>query len=284
MVDGRGGRDMKVPIRLAVEGWPKALQRGNLRNLFVHDPAAIADPDASWEAFTRAMFHLHVGGTAKITWPNRQADADRLLMEHVDTDGARIVEMGASDGTTAVELIGRLGDRFASYTITDRWIHVTVTRHAGAWWVWRDERCILVSNGRVVTWPGQSTALARLLGPLMSAAARRPHRDVVMLNPNTRAVLDSDPRVTWLEHDVFTPLPEPVDVIKVGNLLRRVYFTDDQIRTALQAVHSSLVDGGHLLIADHLTEAAAGLYRKTPAGFEPIAETARSEIHELVAS
>jgi hypothetical protein len=284
MVYGRGGRDKRVPIRLAVEGWPKALQRGKVRNLFVHDPAAIADPDADWEAFTRAMSQVNIGGTAKITWPGRQADADRLLMEHVDTDGAHIVEMGASDGTTAVDLIERLGDRFASYTITDRWIRVTITRHAGVWWVWRDGRCIVASNGRVITWPDQSAALTRLLSPLMSAAARGAHRDVLMLNPTTRAVLDADPRVTWLEHDVFTPLPEPVDVIKVGNLLRRVYFTDDQIRLALRALHAGLVAGGHLLIADHLTQAAAGLYRKTPTGFEPIAETARSEIHELVAS
>lgn len=284
MVQGHGGRDKKVPIRLTVEGWPAALQCGRLRHLFVHDPAAIADPDADWEAFTRAMFHMNVGGTAKITWPGRQADADRMLMEHVNTTGARIVEMGASDGTTAVDLIATLGDRFASYAITDRWIYVTVTRHAGAWWVWRDGRCILVSNGRIIAWPEQSSTIGRLLRPLASAAARRAHREVVMLNPTTRALIDADPRVTWMEHDVFTPLPEPVDVIKVGNLLRRVYFTDDQIETALRAVHSSLVIGGHLLIADHLTEAAAGLYCKTPYGFEPIAETVRPEIHDLVAS
>ena len=82
---------------------------------------------------------------------------------------------------------------------------------------------------------------------------------------------------------MFEPLAEPVDVIKVGNLLRRVYFTDDQIRTALRSIHASLVDGGHLLIADHLKVAAAGLFRRTSAGFDKVTGTETpSEIHELV--
>lgn len=285
MVTGRGGRDKRVPVRFTVEGWPAGVQRGKLGRLFVHDPLAITRPDVDWESFTRAMYHVNLGGTAKITWPGRQAEADRLLVEHVDTVGARIVELGSSDGSAALDLIRLLGDRFASYVITDRFVRVTATRYAGWGWLWRDGRCVVAGNGRIVLWPQQSSALTRVLGPALRAAADRPHHEVQLLNPNLRAVLAGDPRVSWAEHDVFEPLPQPVDVIKVGNLLRRVYFTDDQIRSALRSIHAGLVNGGQLLIADHLKEAAGALYRRTPGGFERIAQTAvPSEIDGLVES
>ena len=197
MITGQGGRDKRVPVRLTKEGWPAGLQRSKLGRLFVHDPTVIADPAVGWEPFTRAMFNLHVGGTAKITWPGRQTDADQMLVDHVDLDGARIVEMGASDGSPAVDLIARLGDRFKSYVITDRFVRLTATRHAGWVWLWRDGECILAGNGRLTVWPDQSPALGRLMRRTMAAAEKRTHDEVLMLNPNARAILDQDDRVTW---------------------------------------------------------------------------------------
>lgn len=285
MITGRGGRDKRVPFRLAAGGWPASLQRGGMaRRLFVDNPAVITDPGVTWQQFERAMFNIHLGGTAKITWRGRQTAADQLLLDHVPLDGARIVEMGASDGSTAVDLIGRLGDRFASYLITDRFVRIEAVKYGGWTILFRDGLGVVVAGRRVVAWPQMAPWMAKALAPVLAAAARRPRSEILMLNPDARAILDRDPRVTWAEHDVFVPLAEPADVIKVGNLLRPVYFTDDQIRVALRAIHASLADSGHLLIADHLRESAGSLFRRTETGFAVVAVTdPRSEIHDLVA-
>lgn len=243
------------------------------------------DPKATWQQFERAMFNIHLGGTAKITWRGRQTAADQLLLDRVDLAGCRIVEMGASDGSTAADLVERLGSRFASYIVTDRFIRIHAVQFGGWRCLFRDGLGVVVAGRRVVAWPQMSPLMARALGPILAVAARRQPIELLMLNPDIRAIIAADSRVEWAEHDVFLPWRERVEVIKVGNLLRRVYFTDVQLRAALRAIYLSLVDGGHLLIADHLTEAAGGLYRRTLSGFEKVAGTTpSSEIDDLVTS
>lgn len=64
--------------------------------------------------------------------------------------------------------------------------------------------------------------------------------------------MTADPRVSYRVHDVFTAWPgDQPDVIKVANLLRRLYFSDADITRALCAIHESPAEGGHLLVVDN---------------------------------
>lgn len=278
---------MLLPIRLVRGGWPRWLERRADR-FFYTDPAVLVDEDASPQDYRSVMLGLYIGGTIKITAAGRHADADPLLLDNVDVAAAHIVDIGASDGSTSLDLIDALPD-FASYTISDLYLEVGWARTAGHLVLFdKHGTAILVSGRRFLAWPELSRLVATLYAPLVRRARRRPQQLTTLLNPQVKARLRADPRVTYREHDVFTTWAgERPDVIKVGNLLRRFYFDDADLSRALRAVHASLADDGHFLIVDHTRDPgrppAGGLYRRTAAGFARVATTpTRPEIEDLI--
>ena len=241
----------------------------------------ILDENATPAAFRTAMDAVQVGGTVKITGENRHPNADALLLDNLDLTGATIVDIGASDGSTSVDLIRKL-PAFKSYVIADLFLTIDVLsalRHE--FFYDQDGECVLVCGPRCVAWPTRSKLIRFLYAPLIGYAARRSaqRQAVLLLNPSTRALMAADPRVTNVVHDVFKPWPKPApDLIKVANLLGP-YFSDEVIAQALQALLESLEEGGHLLIVDNgkITgaEPRAGLYKRADARFILIGQTNR---------
>jgi len=282
---------LRVPFRPIRGRWPSWLGK-RFEEHSRADLGALLDEHATPEAFTAVISQIEVGGTFKITSANRHPDCDDLLVNHLDLTGATIVDLGASDGTTSLELFRRLPPGFATFVISDRYLHVGMRRFR-----WHDVlldpfdgRCVLICGRRVIAWPQRSRVLRLAYAPLLRAAADRPERlrDVSLLNPDVRALIASDPRVVAREHDVFEVWHgPPPDVIKVANLLRRVYFTDEDITAALDALRRSLPDGGHLLVVDNPylpgVDARAGLYQRAGDRFVTVAMTADvPEINDLV--
>ncbi len=249
----------------------------------------VLEPEADPESFRAAMSAFHVGDTIKITKSDRHGRADALALDNLDLSDADIVDVGASDGTTSVELVSKLRD-FSSYTIAD--LYLTVTgRRAGRWAAFYDSsgEPILLVGRRLVAWPGLSRPVARLARPVLRRLAERADaEEVLLLNPATRALLAADPRVGYRVHDVFEVYDgPPPDLIKVANLLRRLYFSDADIERGLRALLGSLPDGGHLLLVDNPRIAGiderAGLYRRTGDRFELVAQTEHpTEVDDLV--
>lgn len=279
---------MRAPVRPIQARWPWALER-RARRFFWADPAVLLDPGTGPEDFRTAMSALHVGGTIKITGLNRHTRTDALLIENVDTTGATIVDIGASDGSTSVELVAKL-PAFGAYFIADLFFTLSAAkayRHE----VFYDQanQPILIAGPRLLAWPSLSATVRALYRPVLAKAAQLGHRrDVLLLNPSARALIASDDRVSYQVHDVFTRWDGPSpDVIKVANLLRRLYFSDEMICTALRVIHDSLPEGGHLLIVDNPRIAGiderGGLYRKQDGGFTRITVTPEiPEIDDLI--
>ena len=279
---------MRAPVRPIQARWPWAIER-RARRFFWADPAVLLDPGTGPEEFRAAMSALHVGATIKITGLNRHPRADALLIENVDTTGATIVDIGASDGSTSVELAAKLPP-FGAYIIADLFFTLSTAKARGHE-VFYDQRNqpILIAGPRTLAWPSLSASVRALYRPVLAKAARVSERhDVLLLNPATRALIAGDPRVSYRVHDVFTRWDGPrPDVIKVANLLRRLYFSDEMISTALCAIHDSLPDGGHLLVVDNPRIAGiderGGLYRKQGGAFARIGVTPEiPEIDDLI--
>lgn len=280
---------MRAPIRAIRGRWPASWERRAPR-LFRIDPRVLLEEAPSTADFRAAMSILHVGQTIKITDADRHAAADALLIENVDLADAVIVDIGASDGTTSVELMDRIG-QFRSYVIADLYLEISATR-LGRWMLFRDPQgvCILVAGRRLLAWPSLSRPVRWLCAPLLALSRGRPSTTVALLGPAARERLRTDPRVTTRTHDVFEPWPRPApDVIKVANLLRRLYFSDEAILQALGALHAGLGTGGHLLLLDNPriegVSLRAGLYRRTDEGFDLVAQTEHPpEIADLMVS
>lgn len=283
---------MRAPLRPIRGRWPSWLEQlAPLRRFFRLDPLTILDDDASPEAFREAMSSIHVGGTIKITGGDRHPETDRLLIETVDLSRARIADIGASDGSTSVDLIARLPD-FAAYVIADLYLTLRAVRVGRHTVLFDDQdRAVLVVGRRLMAWPELSPVVHALYRPLVVRAAARltdEGREVLLLNPQARRLIASDARITHRTHDVFTPWEgERPDVIKIANLLRRLYFDDADLLRALHAVHASLPEGGHLMIVDNPRLAdpspRAGVWRREDGGFVEVARLGEPEIADLVA-
>ena len=230
------------------------------------------------------------GATIKITGGNRHPVADQMLIDNVDLSDATIVDIGASDGSTSVDLIGKL-PAFKRYVIADLHFHLSAVR-AGRRTLFYDSdgTLILVVGPRVLGWPSASR-FVRVLYSGFDIRARRSTTagvPVLLLNPAARALIDADPRVTYQVHDVFTPWvgPQPT-VIKVANLLRRLYFTDEVVASGLRAIAGSVGERGYFLLVDNVrlkgVPPRAGLNQRVHGCFRVICETPeRPEIADLI--
>ena len=278
---------MRFPIRPLRGRWPAALERRGSR-FFWHDPRVILDDEVTPADFRTAMNAFQVGGTVKITAENRHPGADALLIQNVDLAQAVIVDIGASDGSTSVDLIRAL-PTFKAYVIADLFLTVDVVS-VGRHDLFYDanNECVLICGPRALAWPNRSRLVRQLYARLIASATRIPEqrRPVLLLNPTTRALLASDPRVSYAAHDVFTPWPKPApDVIKVANLLGP-YFSDEKISEAVHALLKSLDEGGYLLIADNgrITgaEPRGGLYQHQNGRFTLVAQTTTTPVIDRV--
>lgn len=270
---------MRLPIRPIRGAWPAAFERWASRYHWA-DPAVVLDPEVGPDQFCTAMNAFTVGTTIKITRRDRHPGVDRLLLDNVDVTDATILDIGASDGSTSVDLIDKMPG-FRAYVIADLYLYVQA-RTVGSRTLFYEPggECVMVTGDRMVGWPARSRMVGALYRPLISRADRRGDCPVpvLLLNPRARSLIHSDPRVTAAVHDVFQPWngPRP-DVIKVANLLRRDYFDDTAISAALRSVLGALGPGGHLLLANNPpvkgVPSQGGLYRKQDDTFVPVAQT-----------
>jgi hypothetical protein len=280
---------MRAPVRAVRGRWPLSWER-RLPRLFRVDPRVLLAEEPSADDFRDAMSILHVGDTIKITGTDRHAAADALLLDNVDLDGARIVDIGASDGSTSVDLVAKLPE-FASYVVADLYLQLRAVEVGRSVLFFDAEgTCVLVAGRRLLAWPSLSRTVRLLCAPLLLRARGREGRPVLLLGPAARRLMRTDPRVTARVHDVFEVWPAPApDVIKVANLLRRLYFSDEDILRALRSLLASLEDGGHLLVLDNPRvegiDLRAGLYRRAGDRFVQVATTEHPpEIADLLSS
>jgi hypothetical protein len=276
---------MRVPIRPLTDRWPGWLEVRALR-FFWADPRVLIERMPTAEQFRTAVSAMNFGGTIKITGSNRHPGADALLVDNVDVSGKIVIDIGASDGSTSLDLIRRLPD-FKAYIIADLFLHMKARKSGSRVLFYdNDDACVLVSGSRFVAWPSLSKLVRTIYWPVITHAAQQAEAplEVLLLNPDVRELMASDDRVTYRVHDVFAPWQgEQPDAIKVANLLRRLYFSDEQIANALEALLASLKDGGHLLIVDNSRipnmVSRGGLYQRVRDHFELVAGT--PDVHEI---
>lgn len=268
-------RVARYPVRPIRGRWPAPLERRASRFFWV-DPTLILDQGADDDSYRLAMNAFSMGETIKITQRDRHPEVDDLLIEHVDIQGAHILDVGASDGSTSADLIERLPD-FATYTIADLHLYAEVAssrRHTV--FLQTDGDPFLVVGRRLLAWPRESRIILNLYKRVIDQALRSDRQPVLLINPRVRRLADRDLRIRFAVHDVFTPWAgEPLDVVKAANLLRLDYFAADQLVDAFGAILRSLREGGHLLVANNLRAPGApfggGLFRKRDSRFEVVA-------------
>jgi SAM-dependent methyltransferase len=258
------GLQARIPLTVRANprhliGWPARSPPGDRQHEF-SDCVAILGSDAVW----------------KTTHAGRHPVTDRLILERRGAPRPVILDLGVSDGITSLELIEKLGGRFARYFVTDLSFRARyATRGRRVYFLDDQGACTLVAMpGWVVfsrvagAWP-PFAGLARRVLASAPAPAEAVVRELSLVNPALAALAARDPRITVREHSIFAPWPDtPPDVIKVANVLNRAYFTEAQLRHALTQAQRALAGGGRLFVTDNRREERVSVLAKTGPGFE----------------
>lgn len=290
--------------------WAKWLGHADLEGLERLAAAYTAGPDEAARArvsseFSRILDDLCIDGSWKRTLPRRLQRSESVLCRllRADSPGETldVLDLGASDGITTVELLHalrRAGMAGARLHLAD----LTLTLHcygAGALVEYRTARgeAVLARLGRLGLrlprsprrFDGLSTLLARLYLSLASIRARLQETGTIsLINPTVRA----EPDLAAFEFDVLgrdDALGGGFDAIRASNVLNKENFTQNQLLCALGKLNAYLREGGYLLVSR--SDIAAGeiergsVWRRRGPGFIPVEDFGGgSEISAVVAA
>jgi hypothetical protein len=266
---------MRLPIKLNKAGWPSPFAD---LSLAFNDPRPLAyEPsDISAAQFSASISSLQFGVTFKTTHPKRHAQSNRFLRETYRGLRPVILDVGASDGSTSLDLIQELDSNFTCYYVTDLNLSVRCGHDPKGvvYFADRDGTCILRASERFLVYSNTSRAMLpfRLIAKALLAKCRYAYgwRDLVLVQPDLLRRTKYDLRVIVQRYDMFVPWTgSPPDLIKVANLLNNEYFSDAQIKKALQVQCSNLAPNGRLLlISEDQDVEKFSVFRKTPTGMQ----------------
>jgi glycosyltransferase involved in cell wall biosynthesis len=272
---------MRMPIKLSRGPWPtwctallpSGVNPGGLVLADRRDGPADSGDARRW--FSRHASGLVESGVWRSTSPGRHARAHAAIVRIPAAERRRILEVGASDGVTSLELIEALGGSFERLWVTDRRLTARFLRRRGDLYFFdEDDRCFLISrrmymvHGQAGGWFPFGWLAARAVASAPAIHGVRAER-LDLIQPDLRRLAERDPRVVIREYDLARPWDdEPADLIKVANLLNRAYFTPAALRGLLDHLAGALRVGGRLVVIDNRRGVEqASILRRTAGGF-----------------
>lgn len=265
---------MRLPIKLNEAGWPSRFSR---LSFAFHDPRPLASAESSQlppSAFSRAIATLQFGVTFKTTRPGRHQHSNRLMSRLYEGQRPVVLDVGASDGSTSLDLIRELGENLGRFFVTDLNLSTRCghDRHGVLYFFDRNGTCVLRASKRFLVYSEMKsahfplTSIARLL--LSGARKVEDSRDVLLIQPSLIELASRDPRITIERYDLFAPWRgDRPNLIKVANLLNAKYFSDEQMKAALRVQCANLAMGGRLLlVSEDDDKEAFSVFRKSSTG------------------
>lgn len=226
--------------------------------------------------FEHCISTIKVENTWKSTQKRRHVLSDRLIVDLASSlPPPSILEIGASAGSSSLDLIDSLGNNIDRYYVTDLFFHLKCTTRGNASYFYHPltNECILRVNDLFLIYndvQGAFFPLGLIAGRLVAHAPQIDSIDaakVDLLHPSLRRRAASDPRIIVTEYNVLTSWPyEPVDLIKIANVLNRVYFSDAAILKALANLKTALKTHGRLVITDNRKMEMVSLFSKDQRG------------------
>jgi len=266
---------MRLPIKLNRAGWPALFAR---LSFAFDDPRPLANGDAkslSPRAFSNAISTLQFGVTFKTTRPGRHRYSNRLISRLYGGSKPVVLDVGASDGSTSLDLIRSLGANFEHYFVTD--LNLTARcgydRRGAVYFLDRNGTCVLRASRRFLAYSevrGARFPLPHIARVLLSGYRGAANwREVMLIQPELASLASRDSRISLTSYDLFAPWTgQRPDLIKIANLLNNKYFTDAQMRAALNVQCSHLTTEGRLLLVSEDDDDIErfSLFRKSPSG------------------
>ena len=265
--DGVLNLAMRFPIKINREFFPPWLcnilpSQGDPRKLLI--------PDLRQDDFEHSISAIKIGDTWKSTRKQRHVLSDKMILEFVNSrKRPSFLEVGASSGSTSLDLLDQLGGNYERYYVTDLSFEIVSVKQKGVTYLYHpvSGQCIMRVTDRFLMYEDVEKALFHFGWIVSKKIADAPpsdslnHTTINLLHPVLRDLIVSDPRIVVKRHDILEPWPyDTVDVVKVANVLNREYFSTDEIRAILENVKKALKKNGRLIVIDNRDKEMASMY------------------------
>ncbi|WP_208505488.1 hypothetical protein [Roseivirga sp. E12] len=205
-----------------------------------------------------AISTLKFGDTFKTTSAGRHSEANNFVKQYLKDTSKRadILDLGASNGVTSLDLIELLGDCLDRYYVTDLNLKVWMTRHEN-WLIFFDSfnKPILKASKYFVVYndPMDSSSFitSRIRKTFESINSRNlTKEEILLIDPRLEKLSRSNDKISFSEHNIFDFWDKSTpNVVKVSNILNRAYFSDDLIKSAIQQIKNYVEDGALIVFS-----------------------------------
>jgi hypothetical protein len=226
----------------------------------------------SAEEFSKYIESIYFGGKfSKTTMPKRHKLTDELIKEILKNNkNFTILDVGASDGSTSIDLINTLNHEFQKFYVTDVSFTLHVMEVDGKSYFYDSvtKECIMITNDRLIIYYDKlsRSPLGNLANNLIKKAPKYDKdkvKELYLCQPELQRLIENNNRIKIVEWSVLEPWPyEKVDLIKVANVLKTEVFSDDEIIRSIRNLTKSLNPGGKMLITRNLEEEKYSLFFK----------------------
>ena len=213
------------------------------------DPRLIFSDDVL--RFSEAMTSFRFNQVYKTTKTNRHLHTQNFLKNYFGQENKPVIfDIGASDGSTSLNFIDLLNQSFKKYYVTDYNIECSyVTDKGYTFFFDQSDTCFLVASKRFVFYPETSWYVDFFFKNKLHEIINKPKTNIVLCNRKLFNLSNIDDRIKILSYNIFeTWRNEKADIIIVGNLLNRSYFSDPEIKKAILNCYEALTENGVLAI------------------------------------
>jgi hypothetical protein len=241
-----------------------------------NDPRNLFKPNINSDSFEGSISSIKIDSTWKSTTRRRHPLTDSIIIELTSCfKNLSILEVGSSSGSASLELLDRLAGIYKQYYFTDLFFTIPYKTQDNATYFYhpKDKHCIIIVTDCFIVYEDIQDAifpLGFLANRILSFAPKFDPVNISyasMLHPELKRRAEYDPKIIVMEYDIFNVWSnEMVDIIKIANVLNRLYFSDEEIKIAIANLKNIIKVGGKLIITDNRDVEKVSMFFKTQEG------------------
>jgi SAM-dependent methyltransferase len=255
-----GRISVRMPIKLNKSFWPKIITKLLPSS---DDPRVLLDGEISGKEFSKAISVFKFGTTFKSTESVRFPTVVKALTFLDCHSPPTVLDVGASDGTASLHILQNI--EFEKYYIADLNIEALYEiRDDKCYFYDTDKNCILMVTKLFVIYSDFKNSIFPFNKLAENFLSTSPHannssRKIELINPEVKKIKGN---IAILKHNIFSRwMKEKLDLIIAANILNKCYFSENQLRKAVNNLVCTLNDGGRLVIIDSRKIEKATIFR-----------------------
>lgn len=216
----------------------------------------------SKQEFSAIISYFYNGNNVfKTTAPGRHEKSNDAIINKINSiDNAIIIDVGASDGSTSLDIIEKLNFNFGRYFVTDINFGAYIMREGKNTYFFDSKlkECIVIVNDKIIVYYDKNAHISPISNYSFKRIKEAPKFNIEraqlidLCQPELKDLVKKNSKVRIEEWDIFEEWKfEKADIIKVANVLNRTFFNDQLLLKALENLKGALTEHGVLFVVEN---------------------------------